>query len=397
LSDGTDGPDHGHERQDADLMVKTTKPRTRRPQTGRATPDVARKRNVTSSRRPQRAGHAPKQLILVTCLAFVLAIGLLGWDLTDTWRSGPPSVDGQIAIPVAGGVNIVDTSSGRSRSLIPAEANASVTAVAWSPDRATLAYTLFHRRPDDRVSSAELFTIPASGGSPTLLVPRPQPGTVIDAPAWAPDGSAIFFSFQGVENRQPVARIERYGIADSSRQVVYTDAAFPTVSSDGRSLAFTFDDGSGQALRLGSVAGGDARELVNATAFRGLMSPRFSPDGAWIAFVAQGPGPSTGLGEAPSPQPVLGEAPSRSTGLAAIFSVPVAEAHGDPWGIWKIRPDGKDLQRVGTLQEDEPSIAWSKDGAWIAVHGTGGLWLLDTRGPTEPRRLTDGTIGGIDW
>jgi Tol biopolymer transport system component len=324
----------------------------------------------------------------VTCLALLLSVGLLGWDLTDAWRSAPPSADGQIAMPVAGGISLVDSASGRSRQLLAGEANASVTAVAWSPDRSTLAYTLFHRRSDDRVSSAELFTIPAGGGSPTLLVPRPQPGTIIDAPAWAPDGSAIFFAFQGVENGKPVARIERVGIADGSRQVLYNDAAFPSVAPDGRLLAFAFDDGSGQALRLGSVAGGDARELVGATAFRGLMGPRFSPDGAWIAFTAVGAGPA---GEAPP-------AESRPTGLGAIFSVPVAEAHGDPWGVWKIRPDGRDLQRVGSLQEDEPLIAWSRDGAWIAVHGTGGLWLVDPNGgPIQPRRLADGTIGGIDW
>jgi Tol biopolymer transport system component len=325
--------------------------------------------------------------VVVTCVAFVAALGLLVWDLTDSWRNAPPAIGGQIAMPVAGGVNLVDTGSGKSQQLFPGEANASVTAVAWSPDRQTLAYTLFHRRSEDRVSSAELFTIPATGGTPTLLVPRPQPGTVIDAPAWSPDGTSIFFAYQGVENSKPVARIERVGLTDNARQILYPDAAFPAVAPDGRGLAFVYDNGSGQALRLGSVDGGDAREIVNASAFQGLMGPRFSPDGAWIAFVGQGPGPS-GMVE-----------PSDS-GLSAllhVFAVPVAEAHGNPWSVWKVRPDGKDLQRVSSLQEDEPLIAWSKDGAWIAVHGTGGLWLVDVSGQTEPRRLTDGTIGAIDW
>lgn len=326
----------------------------------------------------------------MTCAAFVLAVGLLAWDLSETWRNGPPSVDGQIAMPVAGGISAVDTVTGSTRQLLPSAANSSVTAVAWSPDRSTLAYTLFHRRQEDRVSSAELFTMPATGGSPTLLVPRPQPGTVIDAPAWAPDASAIYYAFQGVENNQPVARVERFAMTDGSRKTLYEDAAFPAVAPDGRSLAFTYDDGTGQALRIGTVDGGDARELVSATTFRGLMGPRFSPDGAWIAFVAQGSGPST-------PAQSGRESRPRPTGLAAIFSVPVAEAHGDPWNVWKIRPDGRELQRVGTLQEDEPLIAWSRDGAWIAVHGTGGLWLVDARGLTEPRRIADGTIGGIDW
>ena len=367
--------------------MTTARAKSKRARAGRATPATPRSRPVPPTRRTRAAGHAPRALILATGLALLVAVGLLGWDLTDAWRSAPPSADGQIAMPVAGGINLVDTASGRSRQLLAGEANASVTAVAWSPDRSTLAYTLFHRRPDDRVSSAELFTIPAGGGTPTLVVPRPQPGTIVDAPAWAPDGSAIFFAFQGVENGKPVARIERVGIPDGSRQVLYGDASFPAVARDGRSLAFAYDNGSGQALRVGSAAGGDARELVGPTAFRGLMGPRFSPDGAWIAFTAVGPGPA---GEAAPPDP-------RPTGLAAIFGVRVAEAHGDPWWVWKIRPDGRDLQRVGTLQEDEPLIAWSRDGSWIAVHGTGGLWLLDPRGAVEPRRITDGTIGAIDW
>lgn len=320
----------------------------------------------------------------MTLVAFLFAVGLLIWELSETWRTGPSSTTGQLAVPVAGGINLVDPASGRPRELVPSRANASVTAVAWSPDRSALAYTLFHRRSEDRVSSAELFTIPAAGGTPTLLVPRPQPGTVIDAPAWSPDGRSIFYAFQGVENGKPVARVERVSVADGSRTPVYDDAAFPSVSPDGRMLAYTYDDGSGQALRVGSVDGGDARVIVPSSAFRGVMGPRFSPDGAWIAFVAVGPGPS-------------GNARPRPTGLASIFAVPVVEAHGDPWGVWKARPDGRELQRVGTLQEDEPLIAWSRDGAWLAVHGPGGLWLLDPRGAVEPRRLADGTIGAIDW
>jgi Tol biopolymer transport system component len=348
---------------------------------------VARARPARN--RPARsraaAAHAPRSLVLTTAVALVLAVGLLTWDVSEPWRTATPSAGGEIAVPLSGGISLVDSGTGRVRELVKSGANASVTAVAWSSDRSTLAYTLFHRRPEDRVSSAELFTVPASGGEPTLLVPRPQAGTVADAPAWSPDGQSIFYSFQGVENGAPVARVERAGVTDGARMSLYADAAFPTVSADGRALAFVFDDGNGQALQVGTVDGDTAREIVPASAFRSLMGPRFSPDGTWIAFVAVGPG----TGAAARPRP---------TGLAALFTVPVAEAHGDPWNIWKVRPDGTELQRVTAMQEDEPLLAWSPDGNWLAVHGSGGLWLLDVRNPAaEPRRLSDGTIGGIDW
>lgn len=366
--------------------MRSGKTRASRNRSGRVGSAGGRARGTThgGSARNRQTGHAPRQLVLVTCAALLVAVGLLTWDLSESWRTGPASTNGQIALPVAGGISLVDPTTGSTLELVPSRANASVTAVAWSPDRSTLAYTLFHRPPEDRVSSAELFTIPAAGGSPTLVVPRVQPGTVVDAPAWSADGTSIFYAFQGVESGKPVARVERVTVADRTRTPLYDNAAFPSVSPDGRLLAYMFDDGSGQALHVGSVDGEAPRELVKASAFRGLMGPRFSPDGAWIAFVAVGQGPA-------------GEIRSRPNWLAEIFSVPVAYAHGEPWGIWRIRPDGRELQRVGTLQEDEPLIAWSRDGSWIAVHGTGGLWLLDPRGAVEPRRLTDGTIGGIDW
>lgn len=287
-------------------------------------------------------------------------------------------------MPVSGGVSLIDPSNGKATEVIAPRQNASVTAVAWSPDRQTLAYTLFHRRPEDRVSSAELFTISAKGGEPKLIVPRPQPGTVIDAPAWSPDGQSIFYAFQGVESGRPVARIERVELATGAQQQLFQDASYPSVSADGKLVAYMFDDGSGQSLRIGSSTGGEGREIVKATAFKGLMGPRFSPDGSWIAFVAVGPGPAA-------------EAPASRSLLAQIFDVRVAYAHGDPWNVWKIRPDGSELQKATYLQEDEPLLSWSRDGAWLAIHGGGGLWIVDSRGTGEPRRVTDGTIGAIDW
>ena len=194
-------------------------------------------------------------MIALTAIALVAALGLLTWDLTDTWRNAPPAADGQIAIPTSGGISLVDPATGRSRELLPGRQNASVTAMAWSPDRSTLAFTLFYRRQEDRVSSSELFTVPAAGGTPKVLVERPQPGTIVDGPAWSSDGKSIFYAFQGLENGKPVARVEQVNLADGSRRRLYDDASYPATSSDGRSLAFMYDNGTGQSLRVGSVDG----------------------------------------------------------------------------------------------------------------------------------------------
>src|SRR5438067_5647404 len=120
--------------------MTTTRTKSKRARNARSAADVGRARVATAapSRRSRRSGHAPRQLIVTTCLAFLVAVGLLAWDLTDSWRNAPPSVNGQIAMPNAGGINLVDPASGRSQPLVKGEANASVTAVAWSADHATL-------------------------------------------------------------------------------------------------------------------------------------------------------------------------------------------------------------------------------------------------------------------
>jgi Tol biopolymer transport system component len=332
----------------------------------------------------RRAG-TPRALIATTAFCLLFAIGALVWDLTDSWRTAPPIVAGQIARPTGGGIGLIDPATGKMTELVRGESNAIATAVAWSPDRSRLAYSVFHKRPEDRISSAELYVVPASGGTPTLTVPRDQPGAIVDAPAWAPDGQSIFYTYQGTENGRPVARVERAMVADGMRQQLYADGSFPDVAPDGQALTFVHDDGSGASLRIGSVNGGDAREIVPANMFAALAGPRFSPDGTLIAFTVQG------QGQTPS-----GEV-SPALGFWAMLGVPVAEAHGVPWTTWTVRPDGSDLKAVSSLQEDEPLLSWSPDGAWIAVNGGGGLWVVDARGTGDPRRVADGSIGGIDW
>lgn len=333
----------------------------------------------------KRRASSPRALIATTACCLLLAIGALAWDLTDGWRTAPPVAAGQIARPMGSGIGLIDPATGAVRELIKGEANAIATAVAWSPDRSQLAYSVFHKRPEDKISSAELYLVPATGGTPTLIVPRDQPGSIIDAPAWSPDGQTIYFTYQGTENGRPVGRVERVTLADGSRQRLYADASFPDVSPDGQMLTFVHDDGSGASLRVGSVNGGDAREIVPASQFSALAGPRFSPDGTRIAFTSQGQS-QTPSGQIPKP-----------TGLLGLLSIPVAEAHGVPWATWTIRPDGSDMRPATSLQEDEPLISWSPDGAWIAINGGGGLWVVDARGTGDPRQVTDGSIGSIDW
>lgn len=377
---------------------------TRQRPASRPTPKRAPSNATVTSR---RNSGAPRSLIAATAVCFILALGLLGWELSEPWRNGPAAVSGQIARPFGGGVAVVDASTGAFRELVRGPASAVTTAVAWSPDRSKLAYTVFHKRPEDRISSAELFVVPAAGGTPAVLVPRDQPGSIVDAPVWSPDGQSIFFTYMGVVSGKPVARIDRVTVADGTRQPLYDGGSFPAPSSDGRNLAFIYDDGRAFSLRVGTVDGGDARQIVPSDTFVGMAGPRFSPDGSRIAFTAFNPrqvAPPAQPGQTVPPaqpaQPPRGDAGGTPIGQSLVdfvLGVRVAEAHGDPWGIWTVRPDGGDLKLATPLTEDEPLVAWSPSGDSLAVHSAGGLWIVDMRGTTEPKRIADGAIGAIDW
>lgn len=74
---------------------------------------------------------------------------------------------------------------------------------AWSPDGTTVAYATVTQRDGDRVrahDTAQIATVPATGGSPRVFAPtRPDAGvaTVAEYPAWTPDGESIVYDLFG--------------------------------------------------------------------------------------------------------------------------------------------------------------------------------------------------------
>ena len=74
----------------------------------------------------------------------------------------------------------------------------------------------------------------------------------------------------------------------------------------------------------------------------------------------------------------------------------VAHAHGLPWSIWLTDRQGQ-VKRIGSLEEDEPTVAWSPDGRHLAVSGGMGVHLLEVEHGRATELLTQGGFGGIDW
>jgi len=75
----------------------------------------------------------------------------------------------------------------------------------------------------------------------------------------------------------------------------------------------------------------------------------------------------------------------------------VAHAHGVPWDIWVVRPDGSDLRRVTYFYDDDPSAAWSPDGQWLAVFSGEALHVVAVDGPANFCIAGEGGYGAIEW
>ena len=121
--------------------------------------------------------------------------------------------------------------------------------------------------------------------------------------------------------------------------------------------------------------GSDARELVPATVFRSLASPRFTPDGSALVFSASG---------------------TRQDQDALVQQgAGVVLAHGDPWHIWQLTLADGELTRLTDVPLDGPALAWSPGGEALAVLAAEGLYL---RARERMWRLVAVSAeGGLSW
>jgi len=74
----------------------------------------------------------------------------------------------------------------------------------------------------------------------------------------------------------------------------------------------------------------------------------------------------------------------------------IAYAHGAPAKVWIAEVSGG-VRGVGNLAEDEPTLAWSDDGQYLAVSGSGGVYIVDVASGQPYQLAKLGGVGGVDW
>jgi Tol biopolymer transport system component/DNA-binding winged helix-turn-helix (wHTH) protein len=205
-------------------------------------------------------------------------------------------------------------------------------APSWSPDGKHIAFS------STSTGLAEIWMTPANGGTPKRLVA----GVVCD-PVYGPGGRYLYFSQTHLESNQQNGTALTFalmrlaltpeGVADGNPELVKESGAAIYkglhFSANGRFLAFSAiaDNNNLHSIRVSPATGeavGDPVPLTRDTAMR-KTSPRFSPDGAQIAY-------------------------------SLVQS-------GEDIAVWIVDADGKNAHPVGAVATNSVLPGWLPSGA----------------------------------
>jgi len=268
---------------------------------------------------------------------------------------------------------------------------------AWSPDGRHIAFSYYRLPGGDAIpvpDGTDLYVMSASGGEIRRLAAHGERGAALHYPVWSADGRAVYTSAVGPGGAD--LGIDRVDAVTGARVRVVPHAQFPTLSRDGRRLAYVRvapPPARGHSVWWSAPDGSGGQPIIALNTFDKLFGPRLSPDGRRLLFAAVGQpvGPSSRRLE---PLGML----ARALGAAPVF------ANGDLWDLWIVDVDGRNLRPLTSLSEDLPVGVWSSDGAYVAFLGGGsartaeaGITVLGAGGAMWRRLTAQPGHRGLDW
>jgi dipeptidyl aminopeptidase/acylaminoacyl peptidase len=322
---------------------------------------------------------------------------------------------------------------------------------AISPDGQRVAVTVTTVREGENKRHSEVWVVPAAGGEAQRFT---SAGYESSNPRWSPDGKWLLFTSQrpgakgrtwGLRMDQPggeAVETDRYpagSMPNDKRFVVWSDgtppdslasdstkkdmfAAMPPMARppfgaitkpldpkrfDGRQIT----DMRYKANGVGFVPSarekrtyrptqiwmqpldGSKKALVDSTAYS-RRAAAVSPDGKWIAFVAD-----------PALRPDSVVEAERDSIARLPYNAKRDEAPRNDADIFVIPVTGGTPRKVATVQGSENGLAWSPDGKWISFTGAPTrtsntrLYIVDANGGTPNNLLANWRYepDGYDW
>ncbi len=303
----------------------------------------------------------------------------------------PGEPAGVIALPRGREIGLVRANGSEDRTILSLKPGEFVADVALSPDGTRIAFGVFTAGTSGPGGSDIAVALVGSSASGyTVVVPRDRPGMLLAAPSWSPDGTALVFEGVGLgANGKPTIISDWVAADGSGRRTVVENARFPTLSPDGREVAYVKSRPTGDSLYARPLDGGPERQLLSETQFVAIIGPRYSPDGASIAFAGVADQPMLApkrLG------PMLLGSPSIDPATGRVVA-----GHGMPADAYLVPSTGGDARLAALLSYDDLALTWSPDGAWLAVSGAIGLKLVRLADGAIQPVTENGSYGAIDW
>ncbi len=324
----------------------------------------------------------------------LLFVSLFACTLAACFSSGGTSHTDRLIVTRNKSLDELSLGSQDERQLVPAPQDTTLADPAVSPDGKRIAYTLLLTPivvPGQHTDlGSDIYIANADGSNSKLIVKHGVRSEQILSPAWLPDGSGLLFADQLFENGRIVSTIDRIDLASGQITALVQDAYQPTVSRDGVKIAFMRTEADyTQSVWVANADGsGEQRLAGEAQQLVSFQSPRFSPDGRYIA--TGGAGKGSLLEQQPAQRFVV-----RSSG-ASGGSIEI-DRDGLPEDVWLIDLSTRQLSRIAELKLDSPSLSWTPDGRWLFAFGDRGLYVVDPKKPST-KRLAGGEFHGqADW
>ena len=329
-----------------------------------------------------------------TLAATLGSVAILG-TLALACSGGEPLTDRLLVVRDAGIVEL-DLSTKDETLIIPNPPDSFLAEPAVSADGSQFVYVRDLRpffEPDvPQDFGMDIYLASADGSNPTLIQEHQRQNEKIRSPAWLPDGQSLLVVVEQVEGAQVGRDIERVDLASGERTRLVEGGFHPAVSPDGTRMVYvTEDEELAQTLWLANIDGSGATTLAGPD--EGLvtfLSPRFSPDGAVLAF--GGSGPATLSVVAKPAARYAARAPNQASPSASA-----ATYNGLPMDIWLVDVAGGEPRALADLQLDLPSLAWSGDGSRIFVLAGRGLLAIDPISGSNSSEAEGTFHGHLDW
>jgi Tol biopolymer transport system component/DNA-binding winged helix-turn-helix (wHTH) protein len=267
---------------------------------------------------------------------------------------------------------------------------------AFSPDGKWLAFT---RSP--RWSTDDLYVIPLAGGEPKRLT---FDNMTINGLTWTPDSREIIFDSRRGGSSRHLWRVAATGGSPERVETIGADVLSPALSPQGHRLAYTqtLDDINIWRIELDAAGKAKSQTELIASTF-GDHGPDYSPDGQKIVFtsgrsgnnaiwVCESDGSKPRLLHSCGPY-VTGTPRWSPDGRWIAFDSRscAAGANGNP-DIYLLSADGGQPTRLTTDAAEDVAPSWSRDSRWIYFSSNRGgsmqIWKMPVAGG-QPTQITE--------